>query len=98
MCRQFTRKPRLSEFFEALKIIDMAVIDLLAKKGSLTIDGRRVGDIVLTKNPGISLGEVLRPLDLGVNFVNFLAQLLSNSVDRGGIEVSRVTECVPEDV
>jgi hypothetical protein len=30
----------------------MAVVDLLAEKGSLTVDGRRVGDVALTKRSG----------------------------------------------
>jgi hypothetical protein len=40
--RQFTRQTGLSEFFETLKIIDMAVVNLLAEKGGLATNGRRV--------------------------------------------------------
>ena len=78
---QPTRQPRLPKIFETLKVANMAVVDLLAEEGSLTVDGGRVGNIALTKNPWISLGEVLGPLDLVIDFVHLLAQLLMDSVD-----------------
>ena len=74
----------------------MAVVDLPAQEGSLTIDGRCVGDVALPRYLGISLGEVLRTLDLGVNFVYFPTQLSSNDVDRGGAQVSCNTVRVAE--
>lgn len=77
-------------------MINMAVVDLPAQEGSLTIDGRCVGDVALTEYLGISLGEVLRTLNFGVNFVYFLYRLSSNDVNRGGAQLSRITEHVAE--
>lgn len=78
---QFIRQSRLSKFFEALEIFDVAVVNLLAEEGGLAIDGRSVSDVVLTKNPRIRLGEVLGSLDFGVDLVNLLTQLSTDSVN-----------------
>ena len=50
----------------------MAVVDLLTKEGSLTIDRRRISDIALAKNLGVGLSEILGPLDLSINFIYLL--------------------------
>ena len=68
----------------------MAIINLLSEERRLTVDRRGVNHIALAKNPEIGLSEVLRALDLRIDFIDFLTQFSTNGMDRGGAEISRV--------
>jgi hypothetical protein len=53
---QSTRQTRLPELVKILEVVDVFADDGFAQKSALTVNGGRVGDLILSEDVRIGLG------------------------------------------